>query len=170
MSKEKLTKERWSKAIRTALKVLATKATEERGSIDEAAAATFLSRASIEKMKSRGSGSVESWIKLATYRSGLSASEVINLFEKLPDLLSHLQKQDQLDHLFAQLRQGYPDQELAAWMQLLLAKQKVEDFIGVTLKPKLISSSSLGVLPKVRPSSRSARVLKAAQPKRKGSK
>src|SRR5690606_13164567 len=146
-----LTKDEWSKLIRGALRNFAREATKERGEIDEAAKAAHLSRPAIEKMKSSGTGSVESWIKLFAYHHKFSERNVRSILDNLPNALNPSKAPDDLDLVFGELKRLYSKQELSAWMKLLLSKRHVEDHLGVTVNARLKA-------PKTR--------LKAASPKR----
>lgn len=134
MSKTSLSKSQWSTLIRDALKNLAQSATVERGSIERAAEALHLSRVAIEKMKSDGMGSVESWIKLVAFKAQLSETEVRRLLMNPSLLVKGVGNADPLDGLFAQVKREIPTQELAAWLRLLLAKKQVEEHVGVQIK------------------------------------
>ncbi|MEZ4742814.1 MAG: hypothetical protein R3B45_10260 [Bdellovibrionota bacterium] len=139
MSDKPLTKAEWSKLIRDSLRYFAQSVIKERGAIEKTAVALDLSRASIEKMKSNGTGSVESWIKLAVHSAKMPPEKTKYVLTQLTSIVDQLNPPDELDLLFQETKKNFDRNELAAWMTLLLAKRKVENQLGIDVKAKLKS-------------------------------
>ncbi len=127
----------WSNSIRTALIDFAKSALRERGDTDRAADFLGVSRSAIDKMKDTGLGSVESWVKLAAFKTKLDKKRTQYILENLSQVLAGVESPSGIDQIFEDLKSSFSDQELAAWMKLLLSKKRVEDEIGITIKASL---------------------------------
>ena len=124
----------WDYFIRELCKTFAHSALPERGDNVKAAKALKMSLSAVEQMKSYGKGSFKAWIKLAVYKSNLSQDEIKSFFDNFPNLIKEIKPMLEIDHLFEEIKRKHDGQEIAALLQLLLAKREVEDFVGVKVK------------------------------------
>jgi len=129
-----LTEKEWDQLIREMFKNLARNVLPERGDNPKAAKALGLSISAIEQMKSSGKGSPKSWVRLMAHGANLGPEEIHSFFTNFPGLLKDIKPLSEVDQLFEKLKASYDSQEIAALLQLLLAKKEVEDFLGLKIK------------------------------------
>lgn len=134
MKNKKLTDKEWNDFVKEMLKTFATGALSGHGDNAKAAKALGLSVSAVEQMKSSGKGSPKSWIKLAAYKANLSPDEIRSFFKNIPGILKQIKPMSEVDGLFEEFKKSYSNQEIAALLQLMIAKREVEDFVGVNIK------------------------------------
>ena len=134
MAKRYLTESEWDSYIRDMLKSFAQSALPERGDNIRASKALKLSISAIEQMKSSGKGSIKSWFKLVAYYTNMSTEDMQDFLVKTPTLLQSVGPSSELDQLFEKVKKEFDTQEIAALLQLLLAKRKIEKVAGVKIK------------------------------------
>ena len=134
MAKRYLTENEWDNYIRDMLKSFAQMALPERGDNIRASRALKLSISAIEQMKARGTGSIRSWFKLMAYHTNMSPETIQDFFVKVPTLLQTIGPASELDELFEKVKREFDSQEVAALLQLLLAKRKIEKAANVQIK------------------------------------
>lgn len=129
------------KIIRESLKQFAKIAVRERGEIDRAAAALGLSRSAVEKMRLSGRGSVDAWIKLLAFRAGIEDEDFPTFITACQRAFGRIKPVDPIDTIIDELRSAYSASELAAWAKLLLAKKRIEDELGISIRASIRSKS-----------------------------
>ena len=134
MAKKVLTEKDWNNLTKEVVKSFAYSLFPERGDNIKVAKALNMSLSAIEQMKSLGKGSLKTLLKTAVYKTGLSASEIKSLFSNFSVILKEAKPLSELDCLFEELKRKYKMHEIAALLQLLLAKRDVEEFVGIKIR------------------------------------
>lgn len=134
----KLQDEEWDTLVRQFLRKMAQTATRNRGAATTLSKAINKSKSAVVDMKTEGTGSVVSWVRMAMHVAGISDAEAKEMLQDPAILMrNRIEMPSQLESLIHELRRHYDENELAAWMTLLLSKRQVEDDLGVTLKAAL---------------------------------
>lgn len=118
--------------------------TRNRGDATKVAKVLGLQRATISDIRTgRSSGSATVNLRMLFMLAGISDSEARKILENPQLLLKDIESgpASQIDNLFLELKNLYSENELAAWLKLLISKRNVEIDLGVSLKATLKAKS-----------------------------
>lgn len=76
--------------------------------------------------------------------AGISDAQAKNILENPESLVKNLESgpASPVDNMFLELRNLYSENELAAWLKLLISKRTVEQNIGISIKASLKKNKS----------------------------
>lgn len=149
VSKKSFDRESWDSLLRRMLMKFAQIATKERGEIEKVCKALSLTRSSVQKMKSDGSGSVISWLLLYVYHSGMTQEQFSEWLETSDSMFGQLAEESHVDALFGVLKSRYTEEEVANMLRFCISKREVEEYIGMnvnlvtTSEPKKTAQKSV---------------------------
>lgn len=122
--------------IRLILKNLAASVIPTRAKVKEAAAVIGMAETSLEQMRIYGKGSVVSWVKLALYKYDLTPNNLERILSGHRAATPKLEELDATDRVYQEVKRRFSDDELYAWLKLLVAKYEIEKELKVRKKKK----------------------------------
>ncbi len=137
MTEKKLTAVEWDSLIRNFWCNLTRSITSGHGRSQKLATAIGVTRQAISDMRAgRSLGSVTSDTRMLFYQAGLSDEEAKKILENPHIIIKGIETPSIIDGLFQELKNTYSENELTAWMKLLISKRKVEESLGIEIKAR----------------------------------
>lgn|SRR5665647_571654 len=144
MANKELTSKEWEEYVKKFWQEVIRSLTRERGEATKLAKALCLQRATISDIRTgRSSGSSTVNLRMLFMLAGIPDYDAKKILENPQLLVKNLESglTSQVDNLFFELKNLYSENELAAWLKLLISKRNVEKNIGVSLKASLKNKS-----------------------------
>lgn len=135
MAEKQLTEQEWDRLVRNFFKEIARSATRGRGGAQKLADVIGLSKQAISDLRGgRSVGRVVSNVRMLFYKAGIPDADAKKFLQNPNIVIKGLDSPSPVDSLVEELKNAYSENELLAWLRLLLSKKIVENEVGVGLK------------------------------------
>lgn len=141
MSNKQLTQQEWDGLARDFCKEITRSLTRNHGDVRRIAKLLSLEPGTISDMrKGRSIGSVVVVMRLFFLKAGIPDHEAKKFLDNPQFLIKNLETPDGNDKLYQELKNIYSDNEVAAWLRLLISKRLVEKDLGIEVKARMKKS------------------------------
>jgi len=135
MADKPLSEQEWDRLVRNFFKEIARSATRGRGGPQKLADAIGLSKQAISDLRGgRSVGRVVSNVRMLFFKAGIPDADAKKFLQNPNIVIKGLDSPSPIDSLMEELKNVYSENELLAWLRLLLSKKIVEREVGIGLK------------------------------------
>lgn len=120
-----------TRAIKEFLKAAASAVLGSPEDLKRARQATGLSKSALEQMKIYGKGSSSAWIRLLAYAAKIPLADLPIISAKFRTVVSEVNQLNDFERLLEEARRHYNENELYAWLRLLVARAEIEESLGL---------------------------------------
>lgn len=143
MNQKTLTPEEWEDLVRNFCKEIARSVTRERGEARRIAKLLGLTPSSLSDIRTgRITGSVVINVRLFFMKAGIPDHDAKKFLEHPQAMIQSLETPSAVDKLVFELKNLYSENELAAWLKLLISKRVVEKDLGIEVKARVKKGKS----------------------------